>query len=600
MRIHFYSLLCLLVLTPSASPTFLDDVNEGVWTVFFDFTSEDEFGNAQPHEFNPQKKYKKKPQKDKDGNGPEEPNEAAPPRKQLHKNKEDIRLSDIKGHDELVDKLRRTIRQFKNPSRLQRFGGRHKKGMLLSGPTGTGKTMLAQAIANEMGWSFHQAAGSQFVEIWVGQGAQHVRQLFDKAKREAPSVVFIDEIDAVGAVRRDSPSSDGGAEYRQTLNEFLVQMNSLQDRDDILVVTATNTIEVIDDALKAPHRFEIYNVGLPNKKGRKDILEQYLDRLPVQTVTKDAVAEIVEKTRNFSGAQIESLISNAVQFAEGDEQAESVADDHILKALETARNAMKMGMFGSKEQQASPTSFEDIAGMDEIVQEFKDLLFVLKHPEKLREYGVEAPRGILLAGRPGTGKTLLVRALANEADCPVFYESGSSFDGKWVGEGAKKIRDLFEKARMVSPSIIFIDEVDAISLRGQHQTLNEMLTQMDGFTQDHNVIVIAATNMLHAVDARMRRPGRFSRIMNIELPNSEQRKEILELYIHRLPRVADDSTLPYDKMVLHTKDMCGADLKELVNEAASIGCKDPEAKQVEGHHFAEALKKTLKTKKARI
>jgi len=568
----------------------LDDLNEFCWVEIWHITPQSE-ESQKIDSFNPQLTYR-----DEHGNE-RSPQEVSKP-KTLYRRKEDIRFDDIAGQDTVVAQLKRIVQQFHNPGRLQQFGGRHKKGILLEGPSGTGKTLLARAVANELGFTLHERTGSSFVEIWVGQGAQRVRELFAHAKQTAPSLIFIDEIDALAAGNREDSSSHGDLEYRQTLNEFLAQMNEIEHESNIIVMVATNTIEAVDPAFKSPHRFEIISVGLPTPKGREDILRLYFNRLP-RIDAEDAIEEIVEKTKGFSGAQIESLINNAVQLAVADPSAEKVTGAHLLQALEIARNAMKTGMFGSKSSELDKVSFADIAGLDGTVEEFKDLLFGLQHPEKLQAFGVEPPKGILLAGKPGCGKTMLVRALANEANCPVFYASGSSFDGKWFGEGAKKIRDLFSKASIVSPAIIFIDEIDAINLRtGAQQTLNELLTQMDGFTKDQNVIVIGATNMLHEVDNRLRRPGRFSRIITINAPNRDERRAILALYINRLPNVAYDD-IPYEKLVLHTEEFNGAALKDLVNDAAALACKE-NAQTVTTKHFELALDRALDARRNRI
>lgn len=518
--------------------------------------------------------------------------------KSLVLRKEDIRFHDIVGQSQAVMNLRSVVEQFRHPERLRLFGGVNKKGIILEGPPGTGKTMLARATANELGYSFHECSASSFVEVFVGTGAQRVRELFEQAHRFAPSIVFIDEIDAIAAADRNESSSNGGLEYRQTLNELLTQMNNITHDSHVMVMCATNTITSVDEAFKAPHRFEIVTIGLPDALGRKETLEYYLQRLPRADISDKAIATVLEKSGGFSQAQIKSLVSSAVQFAVADKDASQVEDMHLLIALEQTRNAMKTGIFGSKDQEYDKVFFNDISGLKDVIKEFEFLVYSLKHPDRIRKFGVTPPKGILLEGPPGCGKTMLVRALANEAHCKVLYASGSSFDSKFVGEGAKELRKLFDQARMISPAIIFIDEIDAISGRaGSQQTVNELLTQMDGFVKEANVIVIGATNVLHEVDYRLRRPGRFSRIITIELPNEEERRGILELYINKLPLVDHDS-VPYDRLVMHTKNFSSAGLRTLVNDAAMQACKE-ESESVEEAHFLFALNRALRTKKMR-
>jgi len=568
---------------------FLDDLNEVMQGIFVQY---DSFPDD-PAVYEPERYYESDEGLGKDLSVLPET------RKQtIYRDKTQICLDDVRGQDEVVTTIRGVVEQLKNPTRLKMFGGRPKKGILLEGPPGTGKTLLAQAVANELGYSFHNVSGSEFVEVWVGQGAQRVRDLFSRAQATAPAVIFIDEVDAIAATSRDESSSNGSLEYRQTLNELLTQMNKLDHNSKVLVICATNTIEAVDAAFKAPHRFEIITVGLPNAKGRRDILMHYLDRLPRADCSEKCIDTLVEKTKGFSGAQLESLVSSAVHFAVADLEAHALQDKHLTTSLEAARHAMKTGMFGSSSTEYDNVLFSDIAGLSSIKKEFKDLLFFLKHPEKLRQYGVEPPKGILLAGRPGVGKTMLVRALANEADCPVFYASGADFDGKYLGEGAQKIDNLFEKARMVSPAIIFIDEIDAISGKtGSMQTVNKLLTKMDGFSKESNVIVIGATNRPREVDRRLRRPGRFTEIHTINLPTTQDRKDILSLYVNKLPRVSLDD-VPYDDLVAKTSGMSGAALKDIVNEAASLACKEG-AFTVSSRHFYQALNKALYTFQSR-
>lgn len=361
---------------------------------------------------------------------------------------------------------------------------------------------------------------------------------------------------------------------------------------------ATNTIAAVDAAFKAPHRFEIVTVNLPTPQGRFETVQHYVDRLPRANISLEAMEAVVEKTRGFSQAQLKSLVNNAVQHAIADKEAKEVTNTHLMAALEQCRNAMKTGMFGSQSSEFDKVSFKDVAGLGEVVNEFEFLVHSLKNPEALRSYGVEPPSGILLHSPPGCGKTLLVRALANEANCQVLYASGSSLDGKFMGDGAKAVRKLFDKARMISPAIIFLDEIDAVSTKtGGTQTVNELLTQMDGFSKNSDVIVIGATNMLHEVDYRLRRPGRFSRIIQIDAPNEDERRAILELYINKLPRV-DSKNVPYDNLVLHTRGMTGAGLRTIVNEAAMYACKFG-AQTVNEDHFNLALNRALRDRKQR-
>lgn len=498
--------------------------------------------------------------------------------------KDKVLFKDIAGQEKAVEHLLQVVNQYKNPERLRAFGGKPKKGILLEGPSGTGKTMLAQALANELGFHFINLSASSMVQLYVGQGAKHVREAFAKARKKAPSVIFFDEIDAIGAADRGSSGSGGDQEYRQTLTEFLCQMNELRDDEKVIVVAATNTVTVLDEAFKSPHRFEVISVPLPTQLEREAIFNLYLTRLPKKNIEGDIARELATLTKGFSGAKIEALIQNAIQYAVADVTAPGVTNEHLLKAVEKERQAHKASIFGTHKKEFDALGFSDIAGLSKVIKEFEELVFALKHPEELKKFGASIPRGYLLIGKPGCGKTMIARALANEAGCTFLEASASSLDGKFIGEGAKRIRELFEQARAVSPTIIFLDEIDGIATQ---QTLNELLTQMDGFTANDNIIVIGATNHPRLIPESLKRPGRFTKIIEIPLPDKRARAEILALYLSKLPRVARED-IDLDALVEKTEGFNSATLKELINEAATIACR-AQADMVRVEDIEEAL-----------
>lgn len=602
--------LIFLTHTPAYS-FFLDDWNEAGWQIIFSLPDNQAGKPKQnrPRQNNP-RQNNQKPDNQYYHGGPEGHERLIPIEQDNPEDerKKEFSFGDIAGHDDLIQKLRSTIKQMENPELLRKLGGKPKKGILLEGPSGTGKTLIAKAIAHELGYEFHSVSASSMIEVYVGTGAQRVREVFTKAKQTAPSVIFLDEVDAIAAASRKESSSGGDQEYRQTLTELLNQMNDLDKLPSdqrVIVIAATNTIEAIDPAFKAPHRFDVLSVPLPDYKGRQDILDLYLNKLQYKDLTVDKekhpevdqenlVNYLASRTVGFSGAQLESIINGAVHKALMEEDASLVTASHILYSLEDERKALRSSSFGAQYMENDKVSFSDIAGMPETVEEFQDLVYSLKNPDVLRNYGVTLPRGILLEGKPGCGKTMLVQALANATDCSFYYASGSSFDGKYMGEGSKNIKELFSKAKMVSPSIIFIDEIDAINTAG---TLNELLTQMDGFHKETNIIVIGATNVIKEVDYRLRRPGRFDRIIKVDLPNKEGRLKILELYTNKLPNI-DTKNIPYEDLALHTEGFSGAALKTMVNDAATLACK-AQAEQVGEEHFRLALQRALKNKGAR-
>lgn len=525
---------------------------------------------------------------------------APAPRKNIHKANDELLLEDYIGNEETKQRLKQVIEMFRSPERIEAFGGNMKNGLLLAGPSGTGKTRIAHIIANELDFALVKKSGSEFVNKYVGQGAANVRDVFAEAQRKAPCVLFVDEIDAIaGAVPRDGDDQSGGsAEYHQTLNEFLVQMNQLRGNKNILVICATNTIASLDAAFKAPHRFEIVTIDNPTKQVREQMIRYYASQLPRININDATIDLLAERTKKASGAMIESIFKTAILIAANDLTATEITSAHLLTALEQERESMKVGAYGlEKTGSEDNVTFADIVGISPIVDQFKNLVTLIENRDKMKAFGAVLPKGILLAGKPGCGKTMLARALANEAKCAFFHVSAASLESKYVGETAKKITDLFAKAAMVAPSIIFIDEFDALTSDPNSPGLKELLVQMDGFDKNNDVCVVAATNVPEKIDARVKRNGRFSHMITVPLPDEQARKEILAHYVDKLPRVNKES-IPYDLLALHTKDFNAAALQELVNEAATRACI-ANADAIEGIYFEKALEKALSEKKMR-
>lgn len=519
----------------------------------------------------------------------------------IYKSPETLKLKDFIGSSAVKERVRHVIEMFKHPEKLEMLGGCVKNGLILAGPSGTGKTMLAHAIANELGFSLVKKSGSEFINKYVGVGAANVRSAFEEALEQTPCVLFIDEVDAVATARESSEDSQGGAgssEKNQTLNELLCQMNSVKGNKDILVIVATNMVESLDPAFRAPHRFDTVIIGTPDRSVRKQLIQHYAGKLPRIIITPETIELMLERTENATGAMIESIFKTAVQMAALDDDATEVTQKHLLAALEQEREALKSGLYGAEKSRSEDTvTFANIIGMDDTVAQFKDIVMLLKNRDRMKQFGVELPSGIMLAGKPGCGKTLLARALANEANCAFFYVSAASLESKWVGGTAKNIRDLFEKAALVSPSIIFMDEFDAIGAQENNPALKELLTQMDGFDQHANVLVIAATNVIDRIIPSVKRNGRFSSIIEVNLPNDDSRRKILTHYVLQKPLVNLEA-VPYDMLVKHTKDFSSAGLKELVDDAVLRACVEGSA-LTEAVHFEAALNKALAEKKFR-
>ncbi|MFL6265649.1 MAG: ATP-dependent metallopeptidase FtsH/Yme1/Tma family protein, partial [Actinomycetes bacterium] len=447
-----------------------------------------------------------------------------------------ITFNDVAGVDEAVEELQEIKEFLENPAKFQAMGAKIPKGVLLFGPPGTGKTLLARAVAGEAGVPFFSISGSDFVEMFVGVGASRVRDLFEQAKANAPAIVFVDEIDAVGR-QRGAGLGGGHDEREQTLNQLLVEMDGFDVKSGVILIAATNRPDILDPALLRPGRFDRQiTVDRPDLKGRLDILKVHARGKPIAPGIDLEV--LARRTPGFTGADLANVVNEA--------------------ALLSARH-------GRKEID------------DEELEEIKEFL---ENPAKFQAMGAKIPKGVLLFGPPGTGKTLLARAVAGEAGVPFFSISGSDFVEMFVGVGASRVRDLFEQAKQNSPCIIFMDEIDAVGrhrgagLGGGHdereQTLNQLLVEMDGFEMKDNIILIAATNRPDILDPALLRPGRFDRQIVVDRPDRKGRTKILEVHTRGKPLA---KAIDLDVLAGQTPGFTGADLQNLVNEAALLAAR---------------------------
>ena len=491
------------------------------------------------------------------------------------------RFSDVAGAQNAKNALSDVINFLKDPERFKKMGARIPKGVLLSGEPGNGKTLLARAVAGEAQCSFLSISGADFIEVFVGVGASRIRDLFSQARKSAPCILFIDEIDAIGR-SRGSGFGGGHDEREQTLNQLLTEMDGFDQYElPLVVLAATNIPEVLDKALLRPGRFDrIVNVPYPDQTARLELLKIHTSKIPI-----DSAIDLefwASQTQGLSGADIENLINIAALKA-SQTQRGSITNDDFMEAhkdiMNNKRDMQASGKHETKEfmPQQVKTKFSDVAGNEEAKEDVKEIVDFLKNPFKYKKMGARIPRGVLMYGDPGNGKTLLARAIAGEAGVPFFYASGSQFIQKYVGVGAQRIRELFSQARKNAPAIIFIDEIDAIGKRvdeegggsSEHnQTINQLLTEMDGFIEaDNPVIVIAATNRKAVLDKALLRPGRFDRHVHIDYPNLKARYEILQVHA-RGKSFNQDVNLEH--IAKATTGFSGASLEALLNEAAIL------------------------------
>jgi cell division protease FtsH len=491
------------------------------------------------------------------------------------------RFSDVAGAKKAKDALSDIVEFLKNPEKFKSMGAHSPKGILLAGEPGNGKTLLARAVAGEANCTFISISGADFIEVFVGVGAARIRDLFHQARKSAPCILFIDEIDAIGR-SRGSGFGGGHDEREQTLNQLLTEMDGFDQFDKtIVVLAATNMPEVLDKALLRPGRFDrVIYVPYPDFNARLELLQIYLKGIQLEPNFK--INRVAEITQGLSGADLENLVNIALLKASKSERQYIIEDD-FKSAYKDILNSKKDIQASSNDKakeflpQQVNTKFIDIAGLEDAKDDLVEVVDFLKDPTKYQEMGARIPKGILLTGDPGNGKTLLARGLAGEAGVPFFYASGSQFVQKYVGEGAARIRELFTQARRHGPAIIFIDELDSIGKRQEecsggnseyNQTINQLLTEMDGFVQgEEPIIVIGATNLVDNIDKALKRPGRFDRIVNVPYPSLEARKKILN--IHARGKKFNE-TVDLDTVARGTSGFSGAQLEALLNESAIL------------------------------
>ena len=515
-----------------------------------------------------------------------------------------VTFADVAAQDRAVTELRELSQFLTDPDRYAALGAKIPKGVLLYGPPGCGKTLMARALAGEVGASFFSISGSDFVELYVGVGASRVRDLFKEARENAPAIVFIDEIDSIGRRRGGAASMGTGAreEQEQALNQVLSELDGFSVTEGVIVIGATNRADVLDPALLRPGRFD-RTVGLerPDEAGRAAILAVHSKGKPLAPEVD--LKDVAHRAVGMTGADLANVVNEAgLLAARNGRQAMAQADfaeatQRILEAPERQRRlSMTERDLGRGSLAEERVTFADVAGVEEAVEELNEVKEFLDFPERFVEMGARFPRGFLLVGPPGVGKTLLARAVANEANAAFLSMAATEFTELFVGEGAGRVRDLFAQARAVQPTILFIDELDAIGAargassdghREREQTLNQILIELDGFRPRDGVIVMAASNRPEILDPALVRPGRFDRTVTLGLPDREGRRAILAVHAAG-KRLGPDVDL--DTVAGLTRGMSGADLANVMNEAALLAARRRSA-TVSGAFVDEAIER---------
>jgi transitional endoplasmic reticulum ATPase len=519
----------------------------------------------------------------------------------------EVTYEDIGGLSDEVKKLREMVElPLKHPEIFNSLGIEPPKGVLLHGPPGTGKTLLAKAVANESEANFMLLNGPEVMSKFYGESEKRVRDLFDEAEKTAPTIIFIDEIDAIAPKREESY----GEVERRVVSQLLTMMDGLKSRGRVVVIGATNRPNAIDPALRRPGRFDReIEINVPDKDGRLSILKIHTRNMPLSKNVN--LEELARVTHGFVGADINALAKeaamNVLRGVLPDlnlKEDEPISEDKLKELRVTAKDfqeALKMVRPSAMREVLVETpniKWEDVGGLDSTKQELKEAVeWPMKFPDSFKRIGIRPPRGLLLYGPPGTGKTLLAKAVAKESEANFIQIKGPSLLSMWVGKSEEGVRKIFERARQVSPCIVFFDEIDSLaSRRGLEEgtrvterVLNQLLAEMDGIEDLSNVIVVGATNRPDMLDPALLRPGRFDRILLVGSPDAKGRLEILKIHTKNMPLNKD---VKLDSLAEKTEGYVGADIENLVREAAMLALRENiESKEVKKKHFDEALNK---------
>ena len=498
-----------------------------------------------------------------------------------------ITYDELGGLKNEVQKIREMVElPMRHPELFDKIGVEAPKGVLLHGPPGTGKTLIAKAVAGETNAHFISLSGPEIMGKHYGESEERIREIFTQAEENAPSIIFIDEIDSI-APKRDEVS---GELEKRIVSQLLTLMDGMESRGKVVVIAATNRPDSIDPALRRPGRFDReIEIGIPDDEGRFDILSIHTRGMPVNE--KVDLKQISKTTHGFVGADLEVLSKEAAMrslrriLPEIDLDEEKISPEFLQKIQITSddfREALKEvrpSALREVQVQIPDVSWDDVGGLDELKEELQEAVeWPIKYKDAYDYVNVESPKGILLHGPPGTGKTLIAKALAKMTESNFISIKGPELLSKWVGESEKGVREMFRKARQAAPCIIFLDEVDALVPRrgggsDSHVTENvvsQILTEIDGLEELNNVLIIGATNRLDIVDEALLRPGRFDRIIKVPNPDIDGRKHIFEIHTKNKPLAND---VKISEIVRLTDDFSGAEIAAVANRAAITALK---------------------------
>lgn len=519
-----------------------------------------------------------------------------------------VTYEDIGGLKEELLKVREMIElPLKHAELFERLGIDPPKGVLLYGPPGTGKTLIAKAVANEAGANFYSIQGPEIMSKYYGQSEERLREKFEEAQKNAPSVLFIDELDSIAPKREEVT----GEVERRVVAQLLTLMDGLSGRGQVIVIGATNRDEAIDPALRRPGRFDReIEIGVPDRTGRKEVLQIHTRGMPIEGSEEDRdeiLTGLANVTHGFVGADLAALAREAAMKALRrylpEIDLEKPIPSEVLERMKVTKEDFREAL---KEVEPSAmrevlveiprVTWDDVGGLLDVKQKLIEAVEMpLKEPDSFQRMGIKPPRGILLYGPPGTGKTLLAKAVANESEANFISIKGPEVMSKWVGESEKAVRQIFKKAKQVAPCIVFLDEIDAIAHRRgidsdsgvTERVVNQLLTSMDGLESMEGVVVIGATNRPDMVDPALLRAGRFDRLILVPAPDEKARFEILKVHTKSMPLEGVDLQILAEDLEGYT----GADIEGLCREAAMVALREnKKAKKVAHQHFEEAKK----------
>ena len=517
-----------------------------------------------------------------------------------------VTWEDIGDLEEVKARIREIVElPMRHPELFKHLGIEPPKGILLYGPPGCGKTLLAKALANEIGAYFIPINGPEIMSKFYGESEQRLREIFEEAEKNAPAIIFIDEIDAIAPKREEVV----GEVEKRVVAQLLTLMDGLKERGKIIVIGATNRVDAVDPALRRPGRFDReIEIPPPDKRARLEILKVHTRNVPLSEDVK--LEEIAEITHGFTGADLAALVKEAAISALRRFLKEEKVDlnkpipPEKLKKLKVTKadfmDALRLvhpTLMREVFVEVPEVRWEDIGGLEDVKQQLKEAVeWPMRNPEVFEKMGIRPPKGILLYGPPGCGKTLLAKAVATESGANFIAVKGPEILSKWVGESEKAVREIFRRARQVAPAVVFFDEIDSIApARGfRHDSgvtdriVNQLLAEMDGIQTLKNVVVIGATNRADIIDPALLRPGRFDRIIYVPPPDKKSRLEILKVHTRKVP-LAEDVDL--ERLAMLTEGYSGADLEALVREAVILALREEfKPRPVSMKYFMEALK----------